>query len=103
MISLYRPPPTVKPGHASRASFSDDGVRRLGCGDRVRVPVHERPGVTFAAIDAGDPQVERRYFGASSDLGLPVFYVLEAGEIGSDVAGEGIKSGDAPVFEACSG
>jgi hypothetical protein len=36
---------------------------------------------------------------AGITFGLPVFYVQEAGEIGSDVLGEGIKIRDASIFE----
>src|SRR6478735_5412860 len=63
--------------------------------------MNECPRVAFKAINARYPQIKWRDFVASSDLGLPVFYVQEAGEIGSDVLGEGIKSRDASILEPC--
>jgi hypothetical protein len=56
--------------------------------------MHECPGVAFKPINARYPQIKQRYFVSSSDLGLPVFYVQEAVEIGSDESGVVIKIGD---------
>ena len=65
--------------------------------------MHQRPGVALGAINARYAQIKLRYFLSSAKLCLPMFYVEEDGEIGSDVTGEGINSGDTSILEPGSG
>jgi len=65
--------------------------------------VHQCPGVALRAIDAGYTQIKLGYFGSSSKLGLPMFYVEEDGEVGSNVPSEAVNSSEMSVLEPGSG
>jgi len=65
--------------------------------------MHQCPRVTLGAINARYTQIKLRYFVASSKLGLPMFYIEEDGEIGSDVPREGIHSSYTSILEPGSG
>lgn len=80
-----------------------DSVRGTRCDDRVCMAMHQCPRVALGAINARYTQIELRYSVSSSKLGLPMFYVEENGEIGSDVPGEAINSSDTSILEPGSG
>ena len=80
-----------------------DGIRGARCDDRVCMAMHQCPRVALGAINARYTQIKLGYFVCSSKLGLPMFYVEEDGQIGSDVPGEAINTSDTSILEPGGG
>jgi hypothetical protein len=95
------PPPLPDPRRCSELLFARLPQWPPGVGRQygIRVPKDQFPGSFFMAKDACDSKSKRRDVVAVTDLGVPLFYLVDACDVGPHMLGDSLRYREVAVPE----